>query len=413
MSMIATLLPFIFVYVAMGFGKIPGLQTDRTAAAIVGAIAMVVVGSITVKAAWSSISYDTVGMLFGLMIVSGAFAISGAYAHVAVRVARLNVPPSALLAILAAVAGGLSALLTNDVVVVAMTPLLVSATIARGLNPVPFLLAFCFAANNGSSGTLIGSPQNMIIAQSLNLSFNGFIVATAIPAFLSIFAVWGVVAYLYRGRWFLDENKKNEVSPTLPDINLTETIKAIIVTLGVIVAFAATQLPRELVALGAGGFLLLNRKIPSGDILKQVDGKLLLLIMGLYVVNAALASTGLTTQMLDSMKETFGFDLKHPFTLFVVGGILSDIVGNNPAVMMLSPLLGNGGDHPYQLGAAMALGTGFSSNLLVFGSLAGIIVVEQASLQGVKISFWEFSRAGIPVALASLSIASLWLYYGY
>ena len=83
--------------------------------------------------------------------------------------------PPVLLAILVGVAGGLSALLTNDVVVVAMTPLLVSITLSRGLNPVPFLLGFCFAANTGSAGTIIGSPQNMIAAQGLGISFNGFL----------------------------------------------------------------------------------------------------------------------------------------------------------------------------------------------------------------------------------------------
>ena len=106
-----------------------------------------------------------------------------------------------LLAILVAVAGLLSAVLTNDVVVVAMTPLLVAVTLSRGLNPVPFLLAFCFAANTGSAGTIIGSPQNMIAAQGLGLSFTGFLRVAALPALVSLPLVWGVTALLYRNRW--------------------------------------------------------------------------------------------------------------------------------------------------------------------------------------------------------------------
>lgn len=153
-----TLLIFLLVYVAMGAGKLPSTMVDRTGAAVVGALAVMAAGGISAKAAWDAIDYRTVGMLFGLMVVSAAFVVSNFYAWTAQRVASLNVAPPMLLAVLVGVGGGLSALLTNDVVVVAMTPLLVSLRLARGLNPVPFLLAFCFAANAGSSGTLIGSP---------------------------------------------------------------------------------------------------------------------------------------------------------------------------------------------------------------------------------------------------------------
>jgi Na+/H+ antiporter NhaD/arsenite permease-like protein len=141
--------------------------------------------------------------------------------------------------------------------------------------------------------------------------------------------------------------------------------------------------------------------------LKNVDGNLLLLIMGLFVVNAAFASTGIPQQVLAQIR-TAGFDLNHPLTLFLTGSVLSNIVGNNPAVMLLVPFLDPGANRD-ALGAALALGTGFSSNLIIFGSLAGIIVVEQAAAHGVKISFSEFSRAGVPVTLACMLVAAAWV----
>ena len=177
-----TILVFLLVYVAMGFGQLPGFKVDRTGAAIVGAMVMMVAGRITPQAAWDAIDYRTVGMLFGLMVVSAAFVVSGFYAWVAQRVATLEVRRRCCWRSWSASRRLLSALLTNDVVVVAMTPLLVSITLSRGLNPVPFLLAFCFAANTGSAGTIIGSPQNMIAAQGLGLSFNGFLRVAGLPA---------------------------------------------------------------------------------------------------------------------------------------------------------------------------------------------------------------------------------------
>lgn len=405
----ATILIFLLVYVAMGFGKLPGFKVDRTGAAVIGALAMMVFGSISSKAAWDSIDYRSVGMLFGLMVVSAAFVVSGFYAWTAQRVATLPLSSPALLAVLILVGGALSALLTNDVVVVAMTPLLVSLTLARGLNPVPFLLAFCFAANAGSAGTLIGSPQNMIAAQGLGLSFVGFLKVAGLPALLSLPIVWGVLAWVYRGKWELPQTA-GAAAPTpayAPVLDMRETIKAGVVTAIVIIAFIVSDWPRELIALGAAGVLLINRQISSSDMMKHVDGNLLLLIMGLFVVNAAMAATGLPQMLLDDLRAT-GIDLNQPLSLFIVSGILSNIVGNNPAVMLLVPYLSPGAE-ANALGAAIALGTGFSSNLIVFGSLAGIIVVEQAKACGITISFGEFARAGVPVTIACMIMAAGWI----
>jgi Na+/H+ antiporter NhaD/arsenite permease-like protein len=129
--------------------------------------------------------------------------------------------------------------------------------------------------------------------------------------------------------------------------------------------------------------------------------------MGLFVVNAALADTQMPQHLLTDLRAT-GLDLSQPLPLFVVVSVLSNLVGNNPAVMLLVPYLGSAADAD-ALGAALALGTGFSSNLIVFGSLAGIIVVEEAAKQGVTISFREFARAGVPVALVCMALAAAWI----
>lgn len=441
-----TLLIFILVYVAMGFGKVPGFKVDRTGAAVVGALAMLAVGSISPEASWSAMSYKTLGLLFGLMVISGAFSVSGFYAWTAKKVATLQVSPVMLLAVFIVVSGVLSSILTNDVVVVAMTPLLVSITLARGLNPIPFLLAFCFAANAGSVGTLIGSPQNMIAAQALNVSFVDLLKVAGVPALLSLPLVWGVVAWMYKGKWTLPGKAgtataaaavanpaagtatastaatgAGAVAPTLAPVaaavptpapvalNVRETIKASVVMVVTVVLFIWNVWPQEVVALGAAGILLVNRSIASNDVLKEVDGNLLLLIMGLFVVNAAMANTGLPQAMLADLKH-MGLDLSHPLALFFASAALSDIVGNSPTVMLLVPYL-HPGLNAEALCAALVLGTGFSSNMIIFGSLAGIVVVEQAKACGVTISFMDFAKAGVPVSLLCLLFSAFWVYW--
>lgn len=402
---------FLLVYIAMGFGKLPGFKVDRTGAAVIGALAMMAIDSITPPHAWNAIDYRTIGMLFGLMVVSASFVVSGFYSWTANRVAMLKVSPPILLAVLILVGGFLSALLTNDVVVVAMTPLLVSISLSRGLNPIPFLLGFCFAANNGAAGSLIGSPQNMIAAQGLDISFVGLLQASAIPALLSLPLTWLVLVWLYRNRWYLTKENALSTPPqtTQETLNVWETAKAGVITFAVIITFIVTDIPKELIALTAAGFLLLNRSIASSDMLKLVDGNLLLLIMGLFVVNAAFAATGLPQQLLTDLRS-YGVDLNNPLALFLVTGVLSTIVGNNPSVMLLVPFLTPEGNAD-SLGAALVLGSGFSSNLLVFGSLAGIIVVEQSAAYGVKISFGEFSKSGGVVALLCMLLAAAWILF--
>lgn len=406
-----TLLVFLLVYLVMGLGKLPGFKVDRTGAAIIGMLVMIVINSISGKAAWDAIDYRTIGLLFGLMIVSSTFSVSGFYGWAATRVAGLPISPPLLAAVMIGVGAAFSAVLTKDVVAVAMVPLLVSVTLARSLNPVPFLLAFCFAVNTGSTATLIGSPQNMIAAQTLNVSFNDFLGATGIPALLALPIVWVLIAYIYRNRWELARTPENSnIKPlTVPPLDKIETVKAAIITTAVIVAFVFTDWPHEIIALAAGGTLLISRRISSHNVLKEVDIDLLLLISGLFVINAAMAATGLPQNLLGYLRH-YGLDLNDPLSLYVVGGFLSNLVGNNPAVMLLVPYVNPGIDAD-ALTAALVLGTGFSSNMIVFGSLAGIITVEQAALCGIKISFMEFFKAGAMVTILSMIMAGAWIFW--
>lgn len=404
-----TLLIFLIVYIAMGVGKIPGFKVDRTGAAVVGAMAMLAVGTLNAQAAWDAINYKTVGLLFGLMVISGAFSVSGFYAWTAQKVATLKLGPSALLAVFIVVSGLLSSLLTNDVVVVAMTPLLVSITLARGLNPIPFLLGFCFAANTGSVGTLIGSPQNMIIAQALEVSFVELLKIAGPPALVSLFIVWVVITLLYKNKWFLKSTEVNDTVSTSVQLHIGDTLKAAFVMLSAVALFIIDIWPQEIVALTAAGILLLSRSTSSNDILKEVDGNLLLLIMGLFVVNAALATTGLPQSLLVDLKK-IGLDLNSPMDLYFSGAALSNIIGNNPTAMLLVPYL-HTGSQADALAAALVIGTGFACNLFIFSSLAGIVVVEQAKASGVTITFMDFTKAGGLVAAVCLAMSSVWIYW--
>jgi len=399
--MITILLVFGFVYLGMILGGIPGLALDRTGVALLGAIVLLAGGAVTPEAAWRAIDVPTIGLLFGLMVVSAQFRLSGFYSHLTWRIGGARVPPGGLLALVIGAAGLLSALLANDIVCLAMAPILVEACARRGLNPVPFALALACAANVGSAATLIGNPQNMLIGQALNLSFSGYLLDGGIPALLGLAFTWLVFSGLFRRRW----HRTIEIVEIdeAPAYDRWQTLKGGFVLAGLVIGFLFTPMPREVLALAGGGILLASRRMASRNVLGLVDWHLLVLFGGLFIVNHALADSGLVSAALESARGA-GIDPTQPAWLFVLSVGLSNLVSNVPAVMLLLPAA----THPLA-GPVLALASTLAGNLIIVGSIANIIVVDQAARVGVPITWREHARLGVPVTLVTLAVAALWL----
>ncbi len=394
---------FAIVYFGMIIGSLPGLKVNRASIALIGAVALVASGALNEAEAMKSIDFATIGLLFGLMIVSANFDLSGVYSAISDRAQALAIGPQALLAVVVALCGAMSALLTNDVVAVALAPVLLGYCIERKHNPVPFLLALALSCNAGSIATIMGSPQNMLLAEHFKTSFLAFSAVTFLPAITAMAIVWAVIAWLYRDDWQLDVTTAVK-KPKHRDFNRLEAIKGVIVVVAVVVIFVATDWRRDLVALSAGAILLANASFSSHKMLHRVDWELLIMIIGLFVVNAAFQSTGLPQDWIKAL-QAHGIDLSQPATIFIGTMVLSDIVSNVPSVMLLLPFV-----QDPKLGPIMAVASGLSSNLIVVGSLASIIVVDAASQRGLTISFWTFARTGIPVTLVSVLVAAAWLW---
>ena len=126
---------FVCVYLGMALGRWPGLMLDRTGIALVGAIVLILCGAVTGEEVRAAIDVPTLVILFGLMVLSAQYASSGFYAWCSRRIAGAALGPAALLALIVAISGVLSAVLANDVVVFAMTPMLATGLLRRGLSP--------------------------------------------------------------------------------------------------------------------------------------------------------------------------------------------------------------------------------------------------------------------------------------
>ena len=395
------LLIFLFVYLGMILGRLPGLALDRTGIALLGALLLLITDQLTLTEAWLAVDVPTIALLFGLMIVSAQFRLGGFYSRLTLGLAAAEHSPEKLLALLIAVCGLLSALLANDIVCLAMAPMLVEGCLRRQLDPKPFLLALACAANVGSAATLIGNPQNMLIGQSLNLSFAGYLLDGGLPALLGLSLTWWIIARAFRKKWHCELPPLQVEAPTYDP---WQTGKGVLVLTLLVISFLVAPWPRELLALAAAGFLLSSRRMASRRILALVDWQLLVLFIGLFVVNQALADAGLLASAMQTLAAT-GIDLRHPGWLFAVTVPLSNLVSNVPAALLLLPAA----SHPLA-GPVLALASTLAGNLLIVGSIANIIVVDQAARLGIPIDWREHARIGVPVTLTTLAVAALWLW---
>ena len=394
---------FALAYAGLALGRVPGLPLDRGGIAAVAAAALLAIGAVDPgEAVARGINFPTLALLFAMMLVSARFAASGAYDHLAARIAAGARSPTLLLVATVAVAGGLSAVLLNDIVVFVMTPLLVRGLVARGLDPRPFLAGLAGAANAGSAATLIGNPQNIVIGEVGGLDFLEFFLVCAPPSLVALVVVAAIVRLVWR-----DALAARPGAPGAPPpaIDRGQAVRAVAASVLILCLFLA-PVPRDMIAgLAVGVALIASGRFFVRDVRKGVDWSLLLLFAGLFVINQALTGTGVTRAALDWLAANdAGIDSLASMLPFAL--VASNTIGNVPAVVLL--LAAEGGWSPGAL-QALALTTTFAGNFFLVGSIANLIVAERAAAAGGRFGFADHARAGIPITLVTLALAAGWL----
>ena len=399
-----TIIIFIATYAGVALGRVPGLTLDRTGIALLGAIGMIASGAVPLSSALAAIDLPTIVLLYALMILSAQLRLGGFYTWVAARSTALLGRPRRFLFINMLLAALLSALLANDIICLAFTPVLTIALTRAGLNPLPFLLGLAAASNIGSAATIIGNPQNMLIGQVGQLRFDRFLYWCSPPALLALAGSYFIICGLYRRR-FTAAAPPLPVAlvAELPAFNLWQTSKGLIAVTVLLVLFF-TDIPRELSAITVAGVLLCSRRMRSRQIMELIDWHLITLFCALFIVVQAMAAARIPALLIEAIAGR-GFHLTAPANLAAVSTILSNLVSNVPAVMLLIHFLDP--DQPHQW-YVLALSSTFAGNLLVIGSIANLIVIEQAKKMGVTITFREHARTGVPVTIFSLLVLAVY-----
>jgi Na+/H+ antiporter NhaD/arsenite permease-like protein len=397
---------FIITYLGVALGRIPGLMLDRTGIALLGAIAMIASGTVPLNEAMAAIDLPTIILLYALMVLSAQLRLGGFYTWVAGRTTTLLDRPRLFLFSSMLAAALLSALLANDIVCLAFTPVLCLVLRRKGLNPLPFLLGLAAASNIGSAATIIGNPQNMLIGQVGRLHFGRFLLWCGPPTLIALAGAYLILCRIYKGDFTASALPQAiELTPDWPPFDRRQTSKGLIGIL-VLVTLFFTPIPRELSAITVAAILLCSRKIHSRRILALVDWQLLTLFCSLFIVVHGISSRNVPSLLMEAMAQQ-GLTLSNLLALTGVSTILSNLVSNVPAVMFLVHFLDPNVPQQWYV---LALSSTFAGNLVIIGSIANLIVIEQARKFRIEISFQEHARTGIPITLFSLLIMALLIY---
>jgi len=399
---VAAVVIFFATYAVVAIGKLPGFHMDRAGAALLGASLMVATGLLSLGDAYRAIDIDTIALLLGMMIVVANLRLSGFFQAVNNWVVPRAGHSIALLGAVTLVSGLFSAFLVNDAICLALTPLVLDFVTRLRRNPVPYLLAVAMASNVGSTATITGNPQNIMIGSFSQIPYVTFASVLWPVAAAGLVLVIILIALFFPAEFWTRERLRGEAQAAR--VHQALLAKSLLVVLITMAAYFAGQAPAK-VALIAGAFLLLTRRVKSEKVYKQIDWPLLLMFMGLFIVVAGFEKAVLTP---DSISAVSRLHLDQLPVLSLITAALSNLVSNVPAVLVLKPFVANLPD-PERAWLAIAMSSTLAGNLTLVGSVANLIVVQLARAHGVTIRFWDYAKVGAPLTILTILIGVLWL----
>lgn len=394
---------FILVYLGMVLGNLPGLALDRTGIALLGGIFILLFGHFSPAELMDAIDWSTIATLFGLMILSAQFYFSGFYHLIMQKMEKMVLTPSFFLLLVIFISGTLSAVLINDIVCLALTPVFAMICFNKSWNPTPFLLGLATSANIGSAITLIGNPQNILVSESIDLSFKAYFYEAAVPSILGLGWIWTIIKYQNKNNWILKQNLSSKSFESF-QLDKWQIVKGILLLIILLCFFFVSFIPRYQLVLAAAGILLLSRKMASEKMLGFIDWQLIILFFGLFLINFAFLHSEIAAKANEWMQK-YHFDLANPIRLYVTSFFLTNIVSNVPAVMLLLSFV----QEPIQ-GTVLALSSTLAGNLFLTGSIANLIVIAKAKTLGIHISWKEHFKVGLPISVGSILLSIFWLY---
>jgi Na+/H+ antiporter NhaD/arsenite permease-like protein len=399
------------------YALIASEKGNRMAVALGGAGLMLALGLVSSADAFHSeqfgVDWDVIFLLLGMMVIVGVIKQTGLFDYLAIWSAkRARGRPFRILVTLTTITAVASALLDNVTTVLLVAPVTFLICERLALPAAPFLIAEALASNIGGTATLIGDPPNIIIASHADLSYTDFLVHLAPLVMVLMVLFVGLSRWLFRTALVYRPDRARELMTLDEREALTDRpllIRSLIVLALVTVAFALHGVlhyePSVVALLGAGLLLLVARRRVE-PFLREVEWPTLAFFAGLFIMVGALIKTGVIAQLAQIVAKATGGSLwVGSMLLLWASGLLSAIVDNIPYVATMAPVtttlvhdLGNGRDATV-LWWALALGADLGGNATAIGASANVVILGLAQRAGHPISFLEFTKYGVVVAV--------------
>lgn len=379
--------------------QVPGLRLNRPAAALLGAVAMVTLGELPLRAAYAAIDMDVMVFLLGVLLLAGFLELGGFFEWAAEQVIARAKSARALLAVVVVLSGVLSALFVNDTICLVLTPLVLAVLRPLRLRPLPYLLAIALASNVGSTMAPTGNPQNMLVAVASGIHFARFVATLAPVAIGGLVIVYAVVAWAYRTDLAVPLPARVELPEVAFDRPLV--VRALVVFVGALVCWLA-GLSLPLVAITAAAILLAIARRDPADAFARVEWSLLLFFGALFVVMRGARDLTVVMELTSAAgAQVHGAALRDATIVSAAMAALSNLVSNVPAVILWLPVVPTLPRADF-VWLTIAMSSTLAGNLTLLGSMANLIVAERAEARGERIGFVEHLKVGLPVTILTL-----------
>lgn len=394
----------LLTFAGIAIGRYPIIKSNRTTIALMGVALLLVFRQVSFADLPGYIDFNTIILLFSMMILNANLKLAGFFSLASRWLEQHSRSPRTFLALEVLLVGILAALFLNDTVCLMFAPFLITLMDSLKRNPIPYLIALATASNVGSTATLTGNPQNMIVGIASGIPYAEFTLALLPVALLGLGVIWLVLVKMFpfefkKGRFGVTEAKTEE------QISKPLLTKTLVITGGLLIAFLAGA-PIAMAAFLAASLLLITRRHQPQTVFAEFDWSLLVFFSALFIVSGALETSGVTRELVSLESISKGANI---WNLSLVTAGLSNLVSNVPAVLLLKPVVA--AMQEARIGwLTLASASTLAGNLTLLGSVANLIVAETAARYRVDLSFWEYLKPGVVITILTLTINTLWLY---
>ena len=404
---------FVLTYSLIAVRKVNGRRIRTWTAAVLGGVLMLLLGVVTPSEAWDYVNFEVILQLAGMMMLTASLQYCGFFEIVVDFLMRRFDGRRRFLSGVMAITACLSAVMLNDAVVLIFTPIVLRCCQRMRADPVPYMVGVFVSANIGSAATVVGNPQNALVASMAGIGFLDYSIRVIPLTAICMAVAMLMMRRMYGGRLDTDDASLSGETFHTREVDKYRLCAVLAVTVTALVLFALS-VPLGLriyqIALAAGAvsliIVLTDSMRAGGYVIRHVDWSILLFFTGLFVVIAGAVSSGL----LDSMSELFGMGDGNVPSIGVLSGfstVLANLVSNVPSVMLIGQLLPEG---DMVLWITLAVTSTFAGNLTLIGAAANIIVEDEGEKHGIRMDFFRYLRVGIPIAVITIVIATAYLY---